>query len=84
MKNLQKRITSFADHPFAVPLILLAVTLLAYGLSFWRLGFYWDDQPISWIRYQLGSEATTRYFSDSRPVWALLYQLTGYLLPVNW
>ncbi len=54
MKNLQKRITSFADHPFAVPLILLAVTLLAYGLSFWRLGFYWDDQPISWIRYQLG------------------------------
>lgn len=83
MKNLLKRIASLADHPFAVPLILLAVTFLAYGLSFWRLGFYWDDQPISWIRYQLGSEATTRYFSDSRPVWALLYQLTGFLLPQN-
>ncbi|MEP0805974.1 MAG: hypothetical protein HRF47_10805 [Chloroflexota bacterium] len=83
MKSLLKRIASLADRPFAVPLILLAVTFLAYGLFFWRLGFYWDDQPISWIRYQLGSEATTRYFSDSRPVWALLYQITGFLLPQN-
>jgi hypothetical protein len=83
MKNSLKKVTSLASLPFAVPLILLAVTFLAYGLSFWRLGFYWDDQPISWIRYQLGSEATTRYFSDSRPVWALLYQLTGFLLPQN-
>ncbi|GAB4444606.1 MAG: hypothetical protein OHK0041_01060 [Anaerolineales bacterium] len=83
MKNLFKRIVSLADHPFTVPLTLLAVTFLAYGLFFWRLGFYWDDQPISWIRYQLGSEATTRYFSDSRPVWALLYQITGFLLPQN-
>jgi hypothetical protein len=83
MKNFQKRIASLAAHPFAVPLILLAVTFLAYGLFFWRLGFYWDDQPISWIRYQLGSEATARYFSDSRPVWALVYQITGFLLPQN-
>ncbi len=81
MKNILKRISSAANHPFAVPLILLAVTFLAYGLSFWRLGFYWDDQPISWIRYQLGPEATTRYFSDSRPVWAWLYQISGLVLP---
>ncbi|GAB4456949.1 MAG: hypothetical protein Kow0070_08020 [Anaerolineales bacterium] len=83
MKNILKKFSPLADRPFAVPLILLAVTFLAYGLFFWRLGFYWDDQPISWIRYQLGSEATTRYFSDSRPVWALLYQITGFLLPQN-
>jgi hypothetical protein len=83
MKNFQKRITPLTSHPLAVPLALLAVTILAYGLSFWRLGFYWDDQPISWIRYQLGTEATTKYFSDSRPVWAWLYQLTAYLLPLK-
>ena len=81
MKNLQKGVAILASHPLAVPFVLLAVTALAYGLSFWRLGFYWDDQPISWIRYQLGIEATTKYFSDSRPVWALLYQLTGFILP---
>ena len=83
MKNLQKRLASLASHPIAIPLVLFIVTLLAYGLSFWRLGFYWDDQPISWIRYQLGTEATTKYFSDSRPVWALLYQLTGFILPLK-
>ncbi len=81
MKNFQQRISTFASRPFAIPLVLLIVTLLAYGLSFWRLGFYWDDQPISWIRYELGTAATTKYFSDSRPVWALLYQLTGHVLP---
>lgn len=81
MKNFQQRTSALASRPFAIPLVLLIVTVLAYGLSFWRLGFYWDDQPISWIRYELGTAATTKYFSDSRPVWALLYQLTGFILP---
>jgi len=83
MKNALKKFNSLTSQPFAIPLALLIVTILAYGLSFWRLGFYWDDQPISWIRYQLGTTATTKYFSDSRPVWALLYQLTGFLIPLK-
>ena len=83
MQNMLKKFNSLTSHPFAVPLTLFAVTLFAYGLSFWRLGLYWDDQPISWIRYQLGTTATTKYFSDSRPVWALLYQLTGFVIPQN-
>jgi len=83
MKSWQQRISNFTSRPIAIPLLFLIVTVLAYGLSFWRLGFYWDDQPISWIRYELGTEATTKYFSDSRPVWALLYQLTGFILPAN-
>ncbi len=36
---------------------------------------------MSWIRYELGPEAMTRYFSTNRPVWGLLYQLTTRLLP---
>lgn len=80
MKDWLKRLVA---DPFAVPLILLATTFFSYGLFFWKLGFYWDDQPISWIRYELGPAATTKYFSDSRPIWAWLYQLTGYLLPQN-
>jgi hypothetical protein len=83
MMNFLKKSKSFISSPFVVPLILFFVTLLAYGLSFWRLGFYWDDQPISWIRYQFGSAASIKYFSDSRPVWGLLYQLTSYILPNN-
>jgi hypothetical protein len=62
-------------------LILLGVAILAYGLLIPQLGFYWDDMPMSWIRYELGPEAMTRYFSTNRPVWGLLYQLTTRLIP---
>ncbi len=62
-------------------LVLLLVTVLAYGLLSLRLGFYWDDLPITWIRYTLGPEALTRYFSTNRPVWGLLHQLTTRLIP---
>ena len=65
-------------HP---TLTLLAAAILAYGLLIPQLGFYWDDLPMSWIRYQLGADAMTRYFSTNRPVWALLYQVTTQLLP---
>ena len=65
-------------HP---ALILMIVAILAYGLLLPQLGFYWDDMPMSWIRYELGPAAMTRYFSTNRPVWGLLYQITTRLLP---
>ena len=61
--------------------ILGIVTILAYGLLIPRLGFYWDDLPISWIRYGLGEEAMKLYFSTSRPVWGGLYQITTKFIP---
>jgi hypothetical protein len=66
---------------FVPALVLFLVAVLAYGLLTPRLGFYWDDLPITWIRYTLGSEALTRYFSTNRPVWGLLHQLTTRLIP---
>ncbi|HET6847091.1 MAG TPA: hypothetical protein VFH29_09670, partial [Anaerolineales bacterium] len=60
---------------------LLAVAVLAYGLLLPQLGFYWDELPMSWIRYELGPAAMTRYFSTNRPVWGMLYQLTTAILP---
>jgi hypothetical protein len=71
--NFMKRV-----HP---ALTLLVAAILAYGLLIPQLGFYWDDLPMSWIRYQLGADAMTRYFSTNRPVWALLYQITTHILP---
>ncbi|MBI5951042.1 MAG: hypothetical protein HY865_05250 [Chloroflexi bacterium] len=65
-------------HP---SLALLIAAILAYGLLIPQLGFYWDDLPMSWIRYQLGTDAMMRYFSTNRPVWAWLYQITTHILP---
>lgn len=36
---------------------------------------------MSWIRYELGSQAMTQYFSTNRPVWGLLYQITTHIFP---
>ncbi|NTU55488.1 MAG: hypothetical protein HGA79_04495 [Anaerolineales bacterium] len=66
---------------FLPALVLFLVAVLAYGLLSLRLGFYWDDLPITWIRYTLGSEALTSYFSTNRPVWGLLHQVTTRLIP---
>jgi hypothetical protein len=65
-------------HP-AFALFLTAV--IAYGILAPQLGFYWDDLPMSWIRYELGPAAMMRYFSTNRPVWGLLYQVTTRLIP---
>src|SRR5512140_39007 len=62
-------------------LVLLGVAVLAYALLIPKMGFYWDELPMSWIRYELGPAAMTRYFSTNRPVWGLLYQVTTRLLP---
>src|SRR5512142_1072155 len=71
---------SFVKRPRPA-LILLLVAIIAYGLLAPQLGLYWDDLPMSWIRYELGSAAMARYFSTNRPVWGLLYQVTTRLLP---
>ena len=64
------------------PAIALFITaILAYGLLIPSLGFYWDDLPMSWIPYELGPDAMTRYFSTNRPIWGLLYQATTRILP---
>jgi hypothetical protein len=81
MTNLFKKIESIKSQPYAVPFVLLIVTSLVYGAFFWQMGFYWDDLPISWIRYQFGAEALRHYFSTSRPVWGELYQITTRFLP---
>lgn len=65
-------------HP---AVLLLVAAVLAYGLLLPQMGFYWDELPMTWIRYELGPAALTRYFSTNRPAWGLLYQLTTRLLP---
>ena len=73
-----KRIFAFIKSP---PLILAAITVLAYGILAPQLGFYWDDLPIGWIRYELGQEALTQYFSTNRPAWGIWYGILTKFIP---
>ena len=79
MKKLIQRLGSLILSEGGVPLLLLGLAILTYGLFFWQRGFYWDEEPWTWIYYRLGPAALTKTFSTSRPFWGMIYQLT---LPV--
>jgi len=71
----------FLDIIVSPPLLFAGIAVLAYGILAPQLGFYWDDLPISWIRYELGPEAMTRYFSTNRPVWGVWYGFLTRFIP---
>ena len=81
MKSFHRRFSALINSPFAPPVLLALLAIFSYGLLLPQMGFYWDELPISWIGYELGPAALTRYFSTNRPIWGLLYQLTTRVLP---
>ena len=70
-----------------LPMLLLAVSILAYGLLIPRLGFAWDDLLAIWIRYRLGVDAMMSCFNLGRPFMGWFFQLTTSIfppIPVYW
>ena len=85
MKAYTEKFRAWLSSPRSVPVVLLVVAALAYGLFFWERGFYWDEAPWTWIYYRLGPAALTKTFSTSRPFWGMIYQVTMPLLgPYPW
>jgi hypothetical protein len=71
MDNLKARIGSLRFSQFTIPLALLGLCLVSYGLLIPWLGFYWDDLAFQWISQKLGTGGLVRYFNSARPVWGL-------------
>ena len=70
-----------------IPLVLLALTAISYGVLASKLGFYWDDWTIVWTIHFLGPESFKAAFASDRPLLALVYGLTTPLMgesPLNW
>ena len=83
MRRLLERLERWAGGAWGVPLALAGLGVLSYGLLAPRMGFYWDDFPITWIRETYGAAGLARYFSTNRPLWGLLYQASDALLGAN-
>ncbi len=81
VKVILRRLSTILETPYAAPVLLALAAIFAYGLLISQLGFYWDEVAMSWIRYELGPAAMTKYFSTNRPVWGLLYQITTRVIP---
>jgi hypothetical protein len=80
MQNINK----WLEKPLIVPIFLFIIAFISYGLLFNRLGFFWDDFPLTYIKNIYGSEGLARYFSTNRPFWGVLYQITYSVFKEPW
>ncbi len=79
-----KQLSGWFEHPLVVPVTLFVVAFACYGLLINRLGYYWDDFPLTYIKNIYGSAGLARYFSTNRPIWGLLYQITFNIFDQPW
>lgn len=67
---------SFFFPTWSIPLALLVVTILSYGLRALSLGFFWDDWPYLWFFHRFGEEGIVSAFSGDRPFLSFIYNIS--------
>lgn len=67
----------------SVPLLLVIVTILSYGLLIPRLGFYWDDWVFAFLSHFYGPAELIRAFAAYRPILGPSFFLTTTLFNHN-
>jgi hypothetical protein len=81
MMNTNKK--NHTLSPWSVPLILLVVSVLAYGLLIPSLGFYWDDLPYALIYQRFGPGGYPDFVASDRPHSAWVFMGLTWLLGDN-
>lgn len=66
-----------------VPLLLIVVALLAFGLLIPWLGFYWDDLPLIWSTHFFGPASMLSAFQGDRPIFGFLFMVTTGIFQQN-
>lgn len=82
------KIKSISFHNWTIPIILLCLCIVSFGLLIPKLGFYWDDwETILVIRLFNLSEFWDYFQSNLRPFAGWTYILISPILgtkPINW
>jgi hypothetical protein len=58
-----------------VPVFLLVLCVLAFGLLIPTLGYYWDDWPYAWINHMYGPSGYPEFVALDRPHSAWIFML---------
>ncbi len=72
---------------WTIPLILLAIAVLAYGLFTFQQGFHWDDWGFAWMPVTYGLKGLVKYYSYDRPLLAYFVYITSAIIgphPAGW
>jgi hypothetical protein len=77
----------FKNETFLAILLILLTTVITYGVSIPRLGYYHDDWFVLWSGQARGAQSLMPLFSTDRPfmgiVYSYVYRLLGDSI-VNW
>jgi hypothetical protein len=77
----------FKNETFAAILLILLTTVITYGVSIPRLGYYHDDWFVLWSGQARGAQSLVPLFSTDRPymgvVYSYVYRLLGNTI-INW
>lgn len=65
---------------WSIPIALLILVILGFGLLINSLGFYQDDWYLVWMGHHFGPQVYISFFEGSRPFLAGIYMLTTQLL----
>lgn len=77
----------FNNETFVATLLILLTTVITYGVSIPRLGYYHDDWYLLWSGQARGAESIIPLFATDRPfmgvIYSFVYRLLGDTI-VNW
>ncbi len=76
-KRTAQILERFTFNGRSVPVALIILTILAYGLLIHRLGFYWDDWPWIWWSHFFGTEGLLQIDQGYRPLSGVILWLGG-------
>lgn len=87
ISSITNRLSKIQLNDWVVPLILLFVTLVSFGLLTPLLGFFWDDWPVIYLTHTQGSSGFWEFYQYDRPFSAWTYILLTPVLgtvPLAW
>jgi len=76
---MHKISTFIKNQKYSVPLLLLFVCVLSYGILIPTLGLYWDGWPYMWQYHVFGPGGFPQFVSSDRPYSAWIFMLITWL-----
>jgi hypothetical protein len=73
LSKIRSTLRGLSFPSWSVPIALLILVILSYGLRVFTLGFYWDDWPYLWFFERLGPSGIIQAFSGDRPFLSFIY-----------
>ncbi len=79
MSEVNRRIKQFINSKYFMPLALVALVFISYGLLIKYLGFYLDDWYILWYKDAFGAAKFIQYFALDRPLEGYYFYAVNFL-----